>query len=190
MEKLYGNSPLSNDDFPSVINDKHFERVSDLMKDEEILYGGQVGPGTRKIEPTIVNEPSLDADIMEEEIFGPLMPVISYQSMDEAVDIVKDREKPLSLYLFTESNNLKDYITEHVSFGGGVINDTLIHFANTNLPFGGVGHSGMGSYKGKDSFETFSHAKGMSEKTTLFDIPFRYPPYTDFKLKILKFITR
>lgn len=190
LQKLYGNEPLTNDDFPSIINEKHFERVSNLMVDEEILYGGQIDTETRKIEPTVVNEPALDADIMKEEIFGPLIPVISYESMDEAVEIIRDREKPLSLYLFTESKDLKDYIQKHVSFGGGVINDTLIHFANTNLPFGGVGHSGMGRYKGKYGFETFSHAKGMSEKTTLFDLPFRYPPYTKFKLKLMKWITR
>lgn len=188
LEKFYEVDPFNNDDFPSIVNEKHFERIMSLMEGEDILHGGTVDPETRKIEPTLVDEPALDSDIMQEEIFGPVLPIVSYQTMDEVIHIIREREKPLALYLFTESKELKTYITKHLSFGGGVINDTVIHFANENLPFGGVGHSGMGRYTGQHSFDTFSHAKGMSEKTTLFDIPFRYPPYTDWKLKLLKFI--
>lgn len=190
FEKLYGLDVFGNDDFPSIINDKHFQRIQGLFADETILYGGQVDGDTRKIAPTIVDEPALDSKIMQEEIFGPVLPVISYGSLDEVFAVIRDREKPLALYLFTENDSVKEYVSEHLSFGGGAINDTLIHFANNNMPFGGVGGSGMGGYHGKYSFETFSHAKGITEKTTRFDLPFRYPPYTDFKEKVIRFISR
>jgi len=188
LQKFYEVNPLNNDDFPSIVNEKHFERIVDLMDGEDILHGGEVDSKTRKIEPTIVDEPDLESDIMQEEIFGPVLPVVSYESVAETVEIIRNRDKPLSFYLFTESQTLKDYMTKHLSFGGGGINDTLIHFTNTNLPFGGVGQSGMGRYTGQHSFDTFSHKKGISEKTTLFDIPLRYPPYADWKLKLMKFI--
>lgn len=190
FERLYGDDIFYNEDFPSIINEKHFKRVKQLMENQEIVHGGRTDLEQRKIEPTLVNEPDLDSAIMQEEIFGPVLPIISYQSMAEAIEIIRDREKPLALYLFTESKDLQNDITKHVSFGGGIVNDTLIHFANSNLPFGGVGHSGMGRYTGAYSFDTFSHAKGMSRKTTLFDLPFRYPPYTDFKLKAIQWLTR
>lgn len=188
--KLYGEDVFQNDDFPSIINKKHFERIKGLFENESILYGGNSDTVTRKIEPTIVDEPLLSSEIMKEEIFGPVLPIISYSSIDEVVNIIRSREKPLALYLFTESSGLKNYIMKHISFGGGSINDTLIHFANINMPFGGVGGSGMGGYHGQYSFDTFSHTKGITEKTTLFDVPFRYPPYTDFKNKIIRLIAR
>lgn len=188
--KLYGEDVFQNDDFPSIINEKHFNRIKGLFEAEEIVYGGKSDLATRKIEPTIVDEPLLSSEIMNEEIFGPVLPIISYSSIDEVINIIRSREKPLALYLFTESRGMKHYITKHISFGGGSINDTLIHFANTNMPFGGVGSSGMGGYHGKHSFDTFSHTKGIMEKTTLFDVPFRYPPYTEFKNKAIRFISR
>lgn len=190
FQKLYGEDVFHNDDFPSIINEKHFNRITSLFEDETILYGGKSDLKTRKIEPTIIDEPLLSSKIMAEEIFGPVLPIISYSSIDEVVNIIRSREKPLALYLFTESNGLKNYIVKHISFGGGSINDTLIHFANTNMPFGGIGSSGMGGYHGAHSFDTFSHTKGIMEKTTLFDIPFRYPPYTDFKNKVIRLISR
>lgn len=189
-DRLYGMDIFENEDFPSIINEKHFKRIIELFEQEEILYGGRSDLDTRKIEPTIVDEPALDSRMMQEEIFGPILPILSYDSFDEVVNIIRHREKPLALYLFTEKRALKEEVSKTLSFGGGVINDTLIHFANSNLPFGGVGSSGMGNYHGKYSFATFSHAKGMSEKTTLFDIAFRYPPYTDFKEKVIHFISK
>lgn len=190
FEKLHGLDVFSNDDFPSIINEKHFERIQGLFADEKLLYGGTADPSTRKIEPTIVNEPALDSPIMQEEIFGPILPVLTYKDLGEVVEVIRDREKPLALYLFTEDDSIKNFFKDHISFGGGAINDTLIHFANNNMRFGGVGGSGMGGYHGKYSFETFSHAKGITEKTTLFDLPFRYPPYTEFKEKAIRFISR
>lgn len=190
FERLYGRDVFNNADFPSIINDKHFNRIKDLMKDEIILHGGQTNEKIRKIEPTLIDEPNLASDIMQEEIFGPILPILSYQAIDDAIEMIRSRKKPLALYLFTDSKVLEEKITKEVSFGGGVVNDTLIHFANTRLPFGGVGHSGMGSYTGQYSFDTFSHAKGMSRKTTLFDIAFRYPPYTNWKLNIIQLISR
>lgn len=187
--KLYGKDIFENDDYPRIINDKHFNRIKGLFENETILYGGNDDAKTRKIEPTIIDEPLLSSEIMKEEIFGPVLPIISYSSIDEVVNIIRSREKPLALYLFTESRGLKQYIVKNISFGGGAINDTLIHFANTNMPFGGVGSSGMGDYHGKYSFDTFSHTKSVMEKTTLFDVPFRYPPYTDFKNKVIRLIS-
>lgn len=188
--KLHGKDALNNQDYPSMINEKHFNRVKDLMKDQELLYGGAVDQETRKIEPTIINEPLVDSDVMQEEIFGPVLPIVSYSDLSEVYECIESRDKPLALYLFTEDKTVKEDIVKHLSFGGGIINDTLIHFTNQHMPFGGVGASGMGSYHGKHSFITFSHFKGVTEKTTLFDIPLRYPPYSDWKNKIINFIAR
>lgn len=190
LQKFYGKDVLNNPDYPSMINDKHFNRVKELIENQELLYGGAVNQKTRKIEPTLIDEPPVDSDVMKEEIFGPVLPIIPYSTLAEVYEFIQSRDKPLALYLFTEDKTVKKEVVKHLSFGGGIINDTLIHFTNQHLPFGGVGASGMGSYHGKHSFMTFSHYKGVTEKTTLFDIPLRYPPYTDWKNKIINFIAR
>ena len=190
IEKFYGPNPLESEDYPSIINEKHFERIAAYIHQGELIYGGKTDAGQRKIEQTVILNPSLDSPVMQEEIFGPILPVITYKRLKEALDIIKDRPDPLALYVFSENQSLIDYLVETVSFGGGTVNDTIIHISNVNLPFGGVGNSGMGSYHGKYSFRTFSHFKSISQKTTCFDIPFRYPPYDDWKLNVLKKVMR
>ena len=188
LHRFYGLSVLTNTDYPSIINDKHFNRLNELMTNQSIIHGGQSDSDLRKIAPTLVDEPSMDSDIMQEEIFGPLLPIISYESMEKVVSYLQEKPKPLALYLFTESEDYKHFVLKNVSFGGGSINDTMIHFANVNMPFGGVGASGTGSYHGKASFDTFSHYKSVSEKTTRFDLPIRYAPYKDRLLNVIKAI--
>lgn len=184
--QFYTDEALKNPDYPKMINQKHFERVSNLMKGEEIYSGGRTDPESQKIEPTILRNVSKDAPIMQEEIFGPVLPVMTYKKIDEAIEYVKDHEKPLALYLFCEDRKIQDKILNEISFGGGCINDTIVHLATSRMPFGGVGNSGMGGYHGKYSFETFSHKKSIIKRATWLDIPLRYAPYTPEKLKILK----
>lgn len=178
LRRFYGEQPLENDDYARIITEKHFDRLVGLMDNESILHGGEYSRDTLSIAPTLVDDPDWDSQIMTEEIFGPLLPIIGYDSIVDTVQTLQDRPKPLAFYLFTESEVYKEFVMGSLSFGGGCINDTLIHFANLNMPFGGVGHSGMGNYHGKYSFDTFTHFKSVTEKTTLFDIPLRYPPYS------------
>lgn len=178
LRRFYGEQPLENDDYARIITEKHFDRLVGLMDNESILHGGEYSRDTLSIAPTLVDDPDWDSQIMTEEIFGPLLPIIGYDSIVDTVHTLQDRPKPLAFYLFTESEVYKEFVMGSLSFGGGCINDTLIHFANLNMPFGGVGHSGMGNYHGKYSFDTFTHFKSVTEKTTLFDIPLRYPPYS------------
>lgn len=186
IHEFYGMSPVTQPDYPRIINQKHFDRLTALLEGTTIYHGGKSDPETLTIEPTIVLDPDLESELMQEEIFGPILPVITYQETGEAVNFIRSKEKPLALYLFTQNNTLKKYIKTHVSFGGGAINDTLIHQSNHNMPFGGVGNSGIGAYHGKYSLETFSHPKAILEKTDAFDIKLRYPPYTDTILKVLQ----
>lgn len=186
QKRQYGIEMMKNEDYAQIINDKHFEGLHQLLDGQNVIYGGKSNRESRKFELTLIDEPDLNSPVMQEEIFGPILPIISYQELDEIIPIIRDHGKPLALYLFTKSIQTKQFIKQHLSFGGGSINDTLIHYANAKLPFGGVGGSGIGEYHGKHSFDTFSHYKGITEKTTLFDIPFRYAPYDDWKLKLIK----
>lgn len=186
IERFYQNQPLNNPDYPGIINEKHFNRLNKLMTGHTIIYGGHSNYQSLKIHPTLILEPAMDSDIMNEEIFGPLLPIITYSDINKVVSSLKKRDKPLALYLFTQSKETKNYVMKNVSFGNGAINDTMIQFANINMPFGGVGMSGMGHYHGKYSFYTFSHQKSVSEKSNLFDIPIRYAPYNDKLMTIIK----
>lgn len=185
IEKSYGKDIASSPDFARSINLKNWERVVNYMTDQSIVYGGSSDKETLFISPTLIDEPNLKSDLMQNEIFGPLLPIISYQHESELADIILSYEKPLSLYVFTERKQFADKIIEQFSFGGGCVNETIMHIANKNLPFGGVGFSGMGAYHGKYSFETFSHKKSISKKGTLLDVPLRYAPYKN-KLQLLK----
>lgn len=184
---FYGLDPLCCAFFPKIISKKHYDRLIKLAKDEEIYYG--FGKNGEQIAPTILNNVSWDAPIMQEEIFGPLLPVIEFEDLLETLEKVKNKEKPLALYLFTKDKKIEKKVLEEISFGGGCINDTVLHFSSKTLPFGGVGNSGMGSYHGKYSFQTFSHKKSILKKTSFLDIPLRYPPFnkeTSFLKRILK----
>ncbi len=178
VREFYGDNPISSPDLGRMINDRHFERVAALIDKAKVLIGGQTEGSQRFIAPTIMNNVSMDDPVMQEEIFGPVLPLVSYSSIDELVDNVKKLpEYPLALYLFTESEDVERQILDRVQFGGGCVNNTVMHVANPNLPFGGVGESGMGSYHGKNSFDVFSHQRSILKATTKFDLPVRYAPY-------------
>ncbi len=185
----YGENPQLSPDFARIINTKNWSRLVDMIRADKIAFGGQTDPQDLYIAPTVIDEPSADDKIMQEEIFGPLLPVISYENPHEIETIIMRYEKPLSLYVFSDRRAFAEKIIRDFSFGGGCINDTVIQFGNARLPFGGVGHSGLGAYHGRYSFETFSHLKPVVEKANWLDIPLRYAPYTD-KLKTLRTILK
>lgn len=185
IEKAYGENPQLSKDFTRIINNKNWSRLVDLIEEKQVFCGGISEEDDLYISPTLIDEPSLESPIMKEEIFGPLLPVLSYASEDDLQKIISSYEKPLSLYVFTENKALAEKIIQKYSFGGGCVNDTVVHFSNKNLPFGGVGNSGIGSYHGKKSYETFSHQKSILKKATWFDNPIRYAPYKN-KLKFIR----
>lgn len=181
----YPDAP-NNENYPRIINNRHYERLANLIKTEKNVIGGQKNDEKLKISPTIFPNIDFDHEIMAEEIFGPLLPVIEYNDINKVIHTIKEREKPLACYVFTQNRELANHVINSLSYGGGCINDVIIHITNSNMPFGGVGYSGMGAYHGKYGFETFSHKKGIIKNTSLFDLPFRYAPFDKDKLKILK----
>ncbi len=190
VKTQFGEKPLENQDYGKIINKKHFDRLSGLIDKEKVIYGGNTSESTLQIEPTIINNVTLDDAIMKEEIFGPLLPIISVKDEDEAIRIIKSLEHPLALYVFTSSKKDEKRFINTVGFGGGCVNDTIVHLATSNMGFGGFGESGMGSYHGKKGFDTFSHYKSILKKTTLFDLPIRYQPYSSKKEKLIKMFLR
>jgi len=183
--KAFGTDIKNSPDLARIINLKNWERLVGYIQPDKVVFGGETDKETLFIAPTLIDEPELKSDIMQNEIFGPILPIISYQNENELKTIIDSYEKPLSLYVFTERTNFANDIINQFSFGGGCINDTIMHIANKRLPFGGVGHSGMGAYHGKYSFDTFSHKKSISKKGTWLDVPLRYAPYKD-KVTILR----
>lgn len=185
---FYGNNPLGNEDYPKIINQKHFERLLGLLKSGMVVEGGQSEEKTRQIAPTILDKVSWESAVMQEEIFGPLLPVLEFESFDAALSTVNQHSKPLAFYLFTRSKEHEEQAIRRTSFGGGCINDTIIHLANPNLRFGGVGESGMGQYHGKGSYDTFSHVKSIMKKSNWLDVPLRYPPFKNHLSLLKKFM--
>lgn len=181
-----GPRPEENPDYPKIINEKHFDRLLSLLKDTDILSGGGFCRDTLKIAPTLVADPPEQSPLMQDEIFGPILPVISYQTTEDAMAYIRRKPRPLSLYLFCENKTLQQKITRTLSFGGGCINDTIVHLASSRLPFGGVGESGMGAYHGRYSFETFTHTKSILDKSTGMDLSMRYHPYTAGKQRLIR----
>ena len=175
IKRLYSTEPLHNQSFPKIIHAQHFKRLVDMLHTGSIYYGGECDEDTLRIAPTIMVDITPDSPLFTEEIFGPILPVLTYEKLTDVVKVLQQKDKPLALYMFSTNNNNIVYVQQHLSFGGGCINDTLYHVANTHLPFGGVGASGMGSYHGKFGFETFSHMKSIVKQTNAFDLPFRYP---------------
>ena len=188
IAKFYGNNPLTNEDYPKIINQKHFERLLGLLKSGRIVEGGQFEEKTRQIAPTILDNVTWESAVMQEEIFGPLLPVLEFESLNAALSEVNQYPKPLAFYLFTKSKENETQAIRTTSFGGGCINDTIIHLANPNLRFGGVGESGMGQYHGKGSYDTFSHLKSIMKKSNRLDVPLRYPPFKNHLSLLKKFI--
>lgn len=189
IKDFYGDQPLNNNEYPRIINEKHFQRLRKLLEKGKIICGGEHHLPTLKIAPTIIDQITWDDPVMQEEIFGPILPVLEYDNLAEVIQRVNSRPKPLALYLFSTSRQNQQKILENISFGGGCINDTIIHLATPYLPFGGVGDSGLGGYHGQASFQTFSHQKSLLKKSNLFDLDLRYPPYKG-KLKLLKKIMK
>ena len=187
IEKQYGKNPLENSDYGKIINQKHFERVSSLINAEKVVHGGKTNPQTQQIEPTVLDNVTWDDAVMQEEIFGPIMPILTYENLDQVIADLQKKQKPLALYFFSQNKKNIKAVTEKVSYGGGCINDTIIHLATSEMGFGGVGESGMGSYHGKTGFDAFSHTKSIVDKKTWMDLPMRYQPY-DRKIngKLLK----
>jgi len=186
IQSMYGARPHESPNFPKIINEKHFRRLLGLLAGETIVMGGASNPATLQIEPTLLDEVKWDAPVMSEEIFGPIMPVLTYANIESAVKIINSRPKPLAGYLFTSSKKAERYFLRNVSFGGGCINDTIVHLSVPRLPFGGVGASGMGCYHGKAGFDAFTHYRSVLHKSKYIDLPLRYPPYADYALKLLK----
>lgn len=173
--RLYGKQPLANNDYVKIINEQHFNRLLNLMDNGTIITGGESDKQQLKIAPTLIEDITWDDSIMQEEIFGPLLPIMPFKTLTDIIGPIQRNEKPLALYYFGSSKENTDKILQSISFGGGSINDTLYHLANPHLPFGGVGASGMGAYHGKHSFTTFSHQKSILIQSTTIDIPVRYP---------------
>ena len=179
--RLHGPNPKESKHFVRIVNERAFDRLVGYIKDAHVVMGGEYDRSERYISPTIIDQVDVNSSIMQEEIFGPIFPVITFTNTDEATDFVVSREKPLALYYFSESKQNIRRVLKHTSSGGTCINDTIMHIANENLPFGGVGHSGMSAYHGKESFRVFSHYRAVVTTTTLLDLPFRYMPYKFFK---------
>jgi len=173
-------------EMPTIINQKHYDRVTRLLKSGRIVTGGGCDPERRFVEPTLMTDVDPDSPIMQEEIFGPILPVLTYGDIEECIEFIQARPKPLSLYLFTRRKETERRILSSCSFGGGCINDTIIHLATSRMGFGGVGDSGMGSYHGRHGFETFSHYRSIVKKSNLIDIPLRYHPYNKMSDRIIR----
>ena len=187
---MYGENPLDNDGYVRMVNRKHFDRVMGLIDPAKVVFGGRGDPETLKIQPTVLDNVSPEDPVMQEEIFGPVLPVLTFDQIGEALDFVNARPRPLALYLFSQEKSTQERFLRRTSFGGGCINDTVIHLATSRMGFGGVGASGMGSYHGRNSFETFSHRKSVVKKSTLLDLPVRYAPYSPGKDRLLRLFLR
>ena len=184
--KYHGENPMESEGFVRIINPRHFDRILKLIEPEKVVIGGQSDKEELYIAPTVMDNVTYDDAVMQEEIFGPVLPIIEFEDLDWAIKQVKDRDKPLALYVFTSSKKNTAKIFHEISFGGGAVNDAVMHLANTNLPFGGVDESGMGSYHGKAGFDTFTHYKSIYSHSNLIEPNLKYTPYTANKLKIMR----
>ncbi len=173
----FGDEPLQNPDYGKIVNQKHFDRLEGLMDADKLAWGGGVDRAALQIEPTVMNNVTFGDPVMGEEIFGPILPVLTYDTLEEAMAEVESRPHPLALYIFTRSRTAAKLVTARCSFGGGCINDVVIHLATSEMGFGGFGESGMGTYHGRAGFDTFSHTKSIVDKKTWLDLPMRYQPY-------------
>lgn len=189
IREIYGQDIAKNEEFTVIVNKRHFQRLVSFLDQAHIVVGGHHDSERRFIEPTILDHVDWEHSVMKEEIFGPILPVLEYEELEEALSMVNDHDKPLALYFFSENKGLQERMIEGASYGGGCINDTIMHIATPYLPFGGVGSSGTGAYHGRTSFEVFSHKKSILKQTTRYDLPMRYPS-TKNALKIIKFFLR
>ena len=190
IRRQYQEQPLKNPDYGKIINQKHFERILGLIDPEKVVWGGEGDPASLRIEPTVMDRVTFQDPVMGQEIFGPVLPVLTYDSLDEAVSKINSMAHPLALYIFTKDKQAAKKVTSRCGFGGGCINDTIIHLSTSEMGFGGFGESGMGSYHGKDGFLTFSHMKSIVDKKTWLDLPMRYQPYKKVYEKMIRMFLR
>ena len=190
IRRQYGKQPLRNSDYGKIINEKHFDRILGLIDEKKVVHGGGSDRSTLRIEPTVMDNVSFSDAVMQEEIFGPVMPVLTFDSLDEAIRRINSMPHPLALYLFTSDKKAAGKVTARCGFGGGCINDTIIHLATSEMGFGGFGESGMGAYHGKTGFDTFTHYKSIVDKKTWIDLPMRYQPYRKRNEKMVRFFLK
>ena len=186
----FGEDPLKNPDYGKIINRKHYDRIMGLIDPDKVVCGGCGDGQSLRIAPTIMKNVTFSDTVMGEEIFGPVLPILTYDTLEEAINIVEEHPHPLALYLFSEDKGAQKKVLELCHFGGGCINDTIIHLATSAMPFGGVGESGMGGYHGKTGFETFSHFRSIVDKKTWMDLPIRYQRYSRMKERLLRVFLR
>ena len=177
IARQYGSDYLRNEAYGKIISERHFQRIIRLIDREKVVLGGRFDEATRKIEPTIMDNVTWDDPVMQEEIFGPLMPILTFTDLNDVIDTVNRHDSPLALYIFAQDKTAIETVTACCAFGGGCVNDVIIHLATSNMGFGGVGESGMGAYHGKTGFDTFTHYKSIVDKKTWIDLPMRYQPY-------------
>ncbi len=186
IQKQFGKEPLKRADYGKIINEKHFDRITGLINPSKVVWGGKSDRGAQKIEPTVLDNATFGDAVMQEEIFGPLMPILTFDTLDEAIRNIQSMAHPLALYIFSNDRQAVRKVTSRCGFGGGCVNDTVIHLATCEMGFGGFGESGMGSYHGKDGFRTFSHEKSIVDKKTWLDLPMRYQPYKKVHSKLVR----
>lgn len=190
IQELYGNALSKESKFTKIVSERHFNRLTSFIHNSGVIYyGGKSDADKHLIAPTVLTDVTWEHPIMEDEIFGPILPVMGYDDILQTIDEINKRSKPLALYIFSEVERVQNKVLESISFGGGCVNDTVYHFTSPHLPFGGVGDSGIGAYHGKGSFDVFSHEKGIMKQTTKFDLPLRYPT-TKYGLKLIKMIMK
>ena len=185
----FGENVRNSEDYPRIVNKSSLERLSGYLNDGKIYYGGNIDEDNLYMEPTLIIKPDLNSPLMSDEIFGPILPILVYEDLDNVIKFINHREKPLALYYFSESKKKIKYVLTSTTSGGVTINDTIIHVANPNLPFGGVGNSGVGKYHGKESFETFTHNKSVMKRGTFIEFNIRFAPYKN-KLNLVKRIKK
>ena len=186
IKEFYSEESINSKDYGRIINQGHFLRLRKMLDDGKVIYGGDFNEEEKFISPTLIEDILLDSDLLKEEIFGPILPIISFENIDTLIQELKVKPKPLALYVFSQNKKAQDKIINNISSGGVCVNDTIMHIVPQTLPFGGVGNSGMGSYHGKKSFETFSHKRSILNRKTWLEVALRYPPFTESKKKIVK----
>lgn len=188
VKEVLGSNPAESDNYVSIVNSRHLERLKSLLDKDKVVYGGEWNDEKLYLSPTIMKDVTFTDKVMEDEIFGPVLPVVPYDNLEEAINEVKDRPKPLSLYVFSRDKKIRNRLLNEISFGGATVNDGIMHISNPHLPFGGVGESGIGGYHGQYGFDAFTHYKSVLEKTYLFEPFLKYLPYKNWKKKILKLL--
>ncbi len=188
IDLYHQNSEDIAENYLRIINTAHFDRLTKLIDHEKVCYGGSTNRQNRFISPTLLKDISFEDQVMEDEIFGPILPILTFKNLDKAIEKVKERPKPLACYIYSRNKKRIDKLLHEISFGGGAINDSIMHLSNSKLPFGGIGFSGMGNYHGKYGFDTFSHFKSILHKSSWFEPNIKYPPYTKGKLRLMKWL--